>query len=157
MTEEYKLPQPNRIIEWLDENVIVPPQPKTVSVSNIQFDWTSLSGKLSVSLDGVMLADQFRVSVEIDGRARVRPPMFHSPLGVPASYAAINLDDKTEASIQRLIENIFPKMRAFGWHKDISCMVDCWTAPAVRIIDLADFEKKKQEIERSDLVVTGTV
>lgn len=88
---------------------------------------------------------------EITGRMKYSPPMFHSPLGVPASFAAVRLDEKTDAAVKHALESIFPRVRAYGWHKDIDVIIDAMTPFMARIIDIVEFEKCRRTIEAGDV------
>jgi hypothetical protein len=142
---------------WLNENVLVPEAPIEISISEIQFDWQKMYGNFSVSLDERKLKDRFSVSMQITGRVAFTPPMFTSPLGVPASYAAVKLCERTESAIQRVLERVFPRVRAYGWHKDIDLIIDAYTPFARRILDQDEFDQKRLMIERGDLVASEKV
>ena len=142
---------------WLDENVLVPETPMEISISEIQFEWKKMYGTFSVSLDDCKLKDRFSVSMQITGRVAFTPPMFTSPLGVPASYAAVKLSEKTELAIQRALERVFPTVRAYGWHKDIDLIIDAYTPFDRRIIDQGVFEQRRLMIEKGNTVASEKV
>lgn len=142
---------------WLRENVVVPKTPAEISVSDIEFDWNRMTGAFALALDGEKLEERFYLGIEITGRVRHYAPMFHSPLGVPASYAAVELDELTDAAIQRALDSIFPKVRAYGWHKDIDVIIDATTPFKDRIIDQDEFDAKRQAIESGHLRVSAPV
>lgn len=142
---------------WLKENVIAPDTPSQISISDVEFDWRTMSGSFSLALDGKKLEDRFYVGIEITGRVKYGPPMFHSPLGVPASYAAVELDEKTDAAVQEALESIFPRVRAYGWHKDIDVIIDAMTPFEERVVDKVEFEKGRKIIEAGDLTVSRLV
>jgi hypothetical protein len=138
---------------WLQENVVVPETPVEVCISEIQFDWEQMSGSFAVSLDDQKLEDRFTVSMQITGRVAFTPPMFCSPLGVPASYPAVRLCEKTESAIQRALERVFPRVRAYGWHKDIDLVIDAYTCFSSRIIDIVDFDQKRRFLQEAERVI----
>ncbi len=146
-----------KVRAWLNENVLVPELPRTVTVSDIEFDWKKMSGTFVVALDGNRIEDHFRVWIGITGKPQFCPPMFVSPLGAPASYAAVDLDQETDKAIQVALEQVFPKVRAFGWHKDIDLVIDAMTPFTVRIHDQADFDAKRQAIESGGISQSATV
>jgi len=39
--------------KWLDENVIVPPEPKSILISQIEVNWDKFSGNFSSTLNSV--------------------------------------------------------------------------------------------------------
>lgn len=142
---------------WLHENVLVPETPLEVSISEIRFDWQKMYGSFSVSLDGRKLVERFSVSMQITGRVAFAPPMFTSPLGVPASYAAVDLCERTESAIQRALERVFPGIRAYGWHKDINLIIDACTPFERRILDQAEFDQKLLVIQEGNFVASERV
>jgi hypothetical protein len=89
--------------------------------------------------------------------ATFSPPMFHSPLGAPASYAAIDLDERTNKAILRALEQVFPRVRAFGWHKDLDLIIDGFSPFEERVIDQLDFEKMRMALAKPGLVSTVEV
>lgn len=141
-----------RVREWLSENVVTPATPRQVTVSDIRFDWKRLSGSFLVALDNLVFQERFSVWMEITGKPTFSPPMFHSPLGAPASYAAIDLDERTSKAILRALEQVFPRVRAFGWHKDLDLIIDGFSPFEERIIDLSEFERMREALAKPGLV-----
>jgi hypothetical protein len=139
--------------QWLRENVRNPDTPNEIEISDVRFDWSRMSGSFTLSLDGSPVLDRFSVWVEITGRVTFAPPMFVSPLGAPASYAAVNLTQRTEEGILQALQEIFPKVRPYGWHKDIDLIIDATTPFQRRILDQADFDAKKSKLERESITV----
>jgi len=93
------MPTIEEVGEWLEENVLVCPEPKIITLSN--FRQKDLGGEFTLTLDSVTLID----SISFDNwplnssLISIYMPMFHSPLGVPASYAAIEITDNTRKLI----------------------------------------------------------
>lgn len=141
----------SQVGEWLKKNVIAPETPNEISIADIEFDWERMSGSFALALDGEGLEERFFMEYEITGRMKYSPPMFHSPLGAPASFAAIRLDEKTDAAVKHALESIFPRVRAYGWHKDIDVIIDAMTPFKARIIDGVEFEKCQSMIEAGDM------
>ena len=146
-----------RVREWLKENVVTPATPHQVTVSDIRFDWKRLRGSFVVALDNLVFQKRFSVWMEITGKPTFSPPMFHSPLGAPASYAAIDLDEKTNKAILKALEQVFPRVRAFGWHKDLDLIIDGFSPFEERIIDPPEFERMRAALAKPDLVSTVEV
>jgi hypothetical protein len=146
-----------KLTAWLKENVVVPKIPAEISVFDIEFDWGRLSRQFSLALDGETLEDRFHLLMEITGRVIYHPPMFCSPMGVPASYAAVKLDVKIDQAIQRALDSRFSKVRTYGWHEDIDLIIDATTPFKDRIIDQDEFDAKRQLIEAGHLKVSASV
>ncbi|MEI6320075.1 MAG: hypothetical protein WCS09_16280 [Pseudomonadota bacterium] len=142
-----------RVRHWLSENVQNPETPNAIEISDVFFDWNNLRGSFKLSLDDIPLADRFEIGIEITGRITIAAPMFVSPLGAPASYAAVNLSKRTEAAIYDALQDVFPKIRPFGWNKDIDLIIDSTTPFKKRIIDQSDFDAKKLRLERQAITL----
>lgn len=138
---------------WLAKNVVAPETPKTVTVSRIRFDWKKRSGTFKLSLDNLVFQEDFDLGIEITGRPTFYVPMFHSPLGVPASYAAIELDQKTEAAVRTALIQVFPRLRAYGLHKDLDLIIDAMSPFEERIIDQAEFKEKCAALPKAVVTV----
>jgi hypothetical protein len=48
------------------------------------------------------------------GAIGLSPPMFHSPLGAPASFAAIELSPRVEAAVLAGLRALVPPLKPFG-------------------------------------------
>lgn len=138
---------------WLAKNVVAPETPKTVTVSRIRFDWKKRSGTFKLSLDNLVFQEDFDLGIEITGRPTFYVPMFHSPLGVPASYAAIELDQKTEAAVRTALMQVFPRLRAYGLHKDLDLIIDAMSPFEEQIIDQAEFKEKCAALPKAVVTV----
>lgn len=143
--------------KWLMENVLVPPTPQSITISDIKFDWERGSGSFVLALDGERLMDRFNLSVEMNGKVTFGGPLFVSPMGVPATFSAVDLDRPTSQAIQKGLERIFPLYYAFGRHKHRKRLVDIWTPLHRRIVDQKDFQEKRALIDSGQCVVTEMV
>ena len=87
----------DRLVEvenWLSENVSVITHANELTLCDFTYNPKNYSGKFSVSVDGEALEERWRFWLgDADGWPTVSPPMFTSPLGAPASYAAVKLSD----------------------------------------------------------------
>jgi len=109
-----------RVKEWLDENVQVFPEPKSVTLSDFTVSWRKddFSGSFRVSLDTNAITDKFQFHLQASGKTTFNPPIFHSPLGAPASYSAVELTDKTNRAILKGLHDTFPRLEGLGWDRD---------------------------------------
>ncbi len=142
-----------QVREWLAKNVVVPPTPKQVTVSSIRFDWKRLSGTFVLALDNLVFQEPFDVRMDITGRPTITPPMFTSPLGAPASYAAVQMNQKTENAVIAALVQAFPKVRAYGLHKDLDLIIDGFSPFEERIIDPVEFKKKCAALPKAVVTV----
>jgi hypothetical protein len=132
-----------KVRAWLELNVHVPPKPKKVTLSEITFDWNSGRGSFVLNLDEHPVKDLFRIYVEMNGQMAFTPPLHISPLGAPASYAAIKLDESTEQAIKKALSRVFPKFLAYGRHKGRDAYIDALTPLGDRVVNDEEFVEKK--------------
>ena len=136
-------------MKWLDENVQCYPTPKKVMLSEFEIDWRTLSGSFRVDLDGVQLPKRFRFGVELTDRPTLFFPMFHSPCGVPASFAAIEITDRTETAILEGLRRTIPAVRPYGVDHKTGKDIDSRTPLSKRILDRKQFESAKRRVNLS--------
>ena len=102
---------------WLDQHVRVFVQPKAVVLSEFSVNWDDFCGNFRVMLDAVELPVRLKFGLEASGETKFYLPMFHSPLGAPASYAAIGLTPKTLEAIRQGLHQAIPRVMAVGNNK----------------------------------------
>jgi hypothetical protein len=124
--------------KWLKDNVVSPPNAKEICLSDFEFNSQEMSGSFCLTLDGIKLSERFDFAVETDGKYGIYPPMFTSPLGVPASYPAIELAEETTDVVISMINEFFPKIRPFGLNNQTGKMIDRNTPTKDRIVDVED-------------------
>ena len=107
----------DRVWEWLEENVQVFPEPESVTLSDFLVDWDSLNGNFLVSFDSTKASTRFQFGLALNGKAALYMPMFHSPLGAPASYAAVRITHATHQAILKGLHETFPPLKAVGVEK----------------------------------------
>lgn len=108
----------NEVQQWLAENVKVYSSPRVVLLDEFEIDEINYSGTFRVSLDETVLNEKFSFSLGGNGKPELHFPMFHSPLGVPASFLAIKLTDGTTKTIKSLLNSVLPKMKSLGLNLD---------------------------------------
>jgi hypothetical protein len=143
-------------LEWKKQNIPSPPQPSRITVSEIAFSWPDMRGTFTLSLDGVALEDRFPLSYQMNGRVEFFPPLIHSPLCLPITVSAVELDRKTSAAVQRAVDRIFPVIRAFGRHNG-GKIVGYNSSLKRRVIDRAEFEAMQAAIDSKELLVDEMV
>ena len=142
------------VMVWLSENVARPETPSTVTVFDVKFDWSRFSGSFLLALDELVLERRFGIRVEMNGQFSFSTPMFHSPLGAPASYAAVEMSEETSTAVTSALHQIFPSLRAMGFHKDTGAFVTQGTPFLERVVDMDDFLHKKTAIDTGNLSVS---
>ena len=101
---------------WLSENVRVFDEPNTVTLSQFDVDWHRFSGSFCLSLDETVIEERISFSVGADGTASYSLPMFHSPLGAPASYNAYEFSKNTRLAISKALDLTIPRLLGAGRH-----------------------------------------
>jgi len=108
-----------QVKDWLEENVEVYPEPKKITLSNFVVDWSDFSGEFDASFDSTALTSPLRLSLDQQsGKMKFSVPIFHSPLGAPASYGAISFIGKTESVIIKALQDTFPRLRPAGVNRE---------------------------------------
>lgn len=113
-TRKYHEERIEMVREWLEENVQVFLEPESVTLSDFTVNWDEFSGDFCVSFDSIELPDRLSFGLEASGKTKFYLPMFTSPLGVPASYAAIKITDKTDRAILKGLRETFPRLKGAG-------------------------------------------
>ena len=81
--------------------------------------------------------------------------MFVSPLGAPASYAAIELSDEIDAALRAKMREIFPRIEPLGRNRKTGAEITMGNSTvANRIIDLEGYRNTVSQIENGSLRVT---
>ena len=142
---------------WLEENVFCPPTPKEITIHRIEFDWDRLSGTFRLALDNCEIAEPFEVHIDIAGRVKYLPPMFYSPLGAPASYAAVELDEITATAVTRALERVFPRLRGYGIYPDLGLEIYGDNPLEDRIIDQVQFLRMKAKLDSKKSLIRERV
>lgn len=118
---------------WLEKNVQVFTEPKEVTLFEFSINWDEFSGEFRVAFDSVILSEKLRFGLEASGKTTFYLPMFHSPLGAPASYAAIEVSEKTHAAILKGLRQTIPRLKGAGIDRDTGNEITYHTPPIKRI------------------------
>ena len=86
---------------WLEENVRVVTHANELTLCDFTCSRKNYSGEFDIQVDGELLDGRWHFWLDgADGWPTVSPPMFTSPLGAPASYAAIELSGELNAAMR---------------------------------------------------------
>ena len=146
-----------KLRNWLRGHVVSPSTPKVVVLSNIDFDWKELSGSFNLTLDNLRLISGFRFSVDISGKYQISPPMYVSPMGVPASYPSIELTEETTNEITKLINDFFPKVKPLGIDKETGVFIDRNVPMSDRVVDREELNWVVDELSTEGFKMRGTL
>jgi hypothetical protein len=146
-----------RVHAWLEENVRVPATPSIITLSKIRFNWRKLNGSFQLSLDNEPIKDRFDLFIDIAGEIKYCPPMFCSPLGAPASFAAVELDRPTRAALERALKSLFPRLRGIGRYAELGLEISTYSPLKYRVIDPVIFEQQRARMKTRCFVHTEPV
>ena len=146
-----------KLRNWLRGHVVSPSTPKVVVLSNIDFDWKELSGSFNVTLDNLRLISGFKFSVDISGKYQISPPLYVSPMGVPASYPSIELTEETTNEITKLINDFFPKVKPLGIDKETGVFIDRNVPMSDRVVDREELNWVVDELSTEGFKMRGTL
>ncbi|MDP8567730.1 hypothetical protein [Methylophilus aquaticus] len=142
------------ISAWSDLNVQTFTTPEQLTLFNFVVDWPKISGTFQIKLDAFALAESFSFAIDQSGKANFYLPMFHSPLGVPASYASVKFTDETSCAILKGLRSVLPRLRGLGVDSVTGLEITYSTPIHDRIIDKDVFDAAKLNLSRSDFNVT---
>jgi len=126
----------HKVEKWLADNVTVLREVKLVVLSKFTWEPKWHSGHFYVAFDGVEYPDSFTFSLgKSDGHTNIYFPMFHSPLGVPASFGAISIPGNVERAIENEIRTLFPRIMPFGRNRKTKKYTDISTPIHERLSD----------------------
>ena len=152
--EEYRKRRKEELCDWLKDNIKAYEAVKTIQLHDFVVDWEELDGEFSVTIDGETVEDKFSLCLTGTGRVAYGVPIFHSPLGTVASYAAIELSEEIRKRISQVLDSIFPKFRAYGIHNDINHFVTQSTPLNVRTYDDELFNRCKHMVDAPGFSLT---
>ena len=121
--EEYEARRLKDLQVWLAENATEIPEPQEVTLFDFEMNWSKWSGKFKVRFDEFECQDTFGLEMEMTGFPKFYFPMFTSPLGVPASYRAIEITSNTHNAISEALRLTFPKLKPLGKSRDTGIQI----------------------------------
>ena len=140
--------------QWLAENVRVYATPREVTLSGFEVDWERLSGSFELTLDNARLPERLRFHLDISGWLNFELPMFHSPLGTPASYAAVEFTPETREAITEGLRRTVPRVQGYGIVRATGREIGSSTPLAGRIVDYTEFEASKARASAADYAIS---
>ena len=143
--EAYEEERLKRLQIWLKENVVVIPEPQEVTLFDFEISWESWRGSFQVKLDDQIYADRLEFGIGITGYPAYSVPSFTSPLGVPASYAAMEMTASTRDAITRALKKTLPKFKPLGRNRETGIEITYQT-PMSNRISVSAIEEAKQRI-----------
>ena len=142
---------------FLRGNVVSPSTPKVIVLSDFEFDTEDFKGSFKLTLDSDVMKERFRFGIEIDGRYEISPPLYVSPMGVPASYPSIELTEETTNEITKLINDFFPKVKPLGIDKETGVFIDRNVPMSDRVVDREELNWVVDELSTEGFKMRGTL
>ena len=119
----------------------------------VRFDWNRRQGDCVVAFDDEPIADRLGFEYGADGRLEWGLPMFHSPLGVPASFEAYFLSRPARSAIAAALQSVFPQIRGLGLHLRAGDESHGGTPPSPRAEHAAELEELQRKLGDPEFVV----
>ena len=135
---------------WLEKNVRVYPTTPRISLRQIQLDFNTLRGEALLFVVDAQPGEALTLRMGDDGWLTFTPPLFHSPLGAPATYGAIELTDKTKQAVAAAVQGLLPRLLPFGINPKTQEWVTASTPLRERIIDAAELNAALERITHPD-------
>ena len=133
MSEGDHLGGPKVLEEWLEANVLVIPEPRTVMLFNFDLNWSKWSGQFKLRFDDFELNEWVALRVSDNGRMRHDLPTFTSPLNVPATFSAVRLTEMTNLAIEKGLNYAFPRLKPLGKNRQSGIEINHSTPISERI------------------------
>ena len=143
-----------RVFQWLEENVKKYPTPKKVTLTSFEVEWSKLRGSFRLLLNDQEVPKKFTFGITQSGTPEFYPPIFHSPLGAPASYRAVELTESTSDAIRRALRRTIPRVMAFGIDRGTGKEIFSQTPMQDRILDKEEFERTRARVSEPGYSIT---
>ena len=141
---------------WLEEHVVRPKTPRALILHSFEVQRTEpLSGSFTAELDGEQVAG-CRFWTEGNGEVEVGPPLVHSPLGVPATYAAAEFTSVTTRAVEAALRATIPSIEAFGLNRQTGEMVTMMSPFEARLSDPAAYARAAASLQDPTFVLDAT-
>lgn len=109
------MPKPEVVDRWLKENTRCYGPTQLVRLSNFEWpDPTRYGGAFKAVLSDEGTSERFDFLADGAGEIEIVPPLFHSPLGAPTTFIAIDTPEATYRAIERGIRHVVPRLKPFG-------------------------------------------
>ena len=138
------------VMEWLEKNVRVYPTPSCISLRQIRLDSSTLCGGALLFVGDALLGEELTLQMGDAGWLTFTPPLFHSPLGAPATYGAIELTGNTQQAVIAAVQGLLPRLLPFGINPKTQEWVTASTPLRERISDAAELNAALERITHPD-------
>ena len=142
---------------WLADNVQTFDKAKTVTLSDFKLEALGFQGTFIISIDDVPIDSRFKFVLGENGLPRLNYPMFHSPQGAPASFAAVEFSEHISAAIEGLLKETLPRMKALGYHRETDEYIFSSSQDTNRIFSLEEFDTKMAKLLEPNFKVSARI
>jgi len=95
------------VVKWVDENIEIHPACSHVTLFNFQITDNGYDERQFFSIKFGEFESGYRITfIRYNKKLKMLMPMFHSPLGAPGSYRAIDTSDDEEKAINFALNHI---------------------------------------------------
>ena len=126
---------------WLRENVLKYKNVSAVTLFCFEIPESKrqgeYSGRFKVKFDQTECPRDFTFSIGDDavGKPHFYYPIFHSPLGSPASYGAVEMPKAADEAIRKALNTIFPSVKPLGLDSQTGQVITMLTKHIDRVRD----------------------
>jgi hypothetical protein len=102
----------------------------------VHFRWppAAYAGEFSVQFDSEPTAERYRFYADGAGQIQFTPPLHHSPLGVPATYSAVETSEAVDAAILRALRFAIPALKPYGLDPETGALITTSTPLSKRLL-----------------------
>ncbi len=145
------------VMEWLQKNVRFYPIPSSITLQQIRLDRKELKGEALLLIGDARPGEELSLWMSETGWLTFSPPLFHSPLGAPATYGAIELTKSTEEAIDAAVRSLLPRLLPLGLNRKTGDWVTIGTPLRERIVDVSEFDVAFEKITGSDFELVRSI
>lgn len=130
----------DEVHRWVNANRRVYSDISTINLRAVQIDASDFSGTAELMLDDRMPPEQLSIFLGGDGWLSYSLPMFHSPLGAPASYGAVVLSEAASRAVDSAVRGLLPRVLPFGLHPITKKWITQLTPLSQRVVSKVEFD-----------------
>jgi len=144
------------IRSWLKKNVEVHPVSQEITLYDFELEVPrqEIQGSFNLLFGEFKCGRRINFSFGENGKASMGMPMFHSPLGAPCSYSAIDISHTEEKAINHALNYIFPRLKSYGLDHKTGSHIELGTPVINRMIDSTEFIHAKEKVLSSNYAIT---
>jgi hypothetical protein len=90
------------------------PRRRRVTSSGFCVNASEYEASFNITLDDEKIPRRFTFSLQINGKPELGFPIFTSPLGVPASFSAVQLSEEMVSAVESLLRGTRPGNSSSG-------------------------------------------